>query len=305
MSSDLGSDTTNVSVSEGSKSLDTGPVPEASGKRNACKYSSLKAITGAPHLTGPKNTVTELMSPKTKQLKKSNSESIPMAMKASAFHKTRDGLGVYIKRPESYPPSVVVYHNDDFVAIHDKFPKSSLHLLLLPRDPSKFYKHPFDAFDDAEFLDKVRTEVRKLRTLAAAELRRRLGKYSAQERARQEAMDQDPPVEDLPPGRDWEREIMVGIHAHPSMTHLHIHVMSVDRYSDRLKHRKHYNSFSTPFFVDVEDFPLAQDDVRRHPGREGYLNEDFICWRCGRNFKDRFQKLKDHLEMEYEEWKKL
>jgi aprataxin len=245
------------------------------------------------------------MSPKDKQPKQSSSKSIPISTRVPAFHKIRDGLGAYISRPESYPPSIIVYYNDDFVALHDKFPKSSLHLLLLPRDPSKFYMHPFDAFDDAEFLNKVRPEVQKLRTLAAAELRRKIGKYSAQEKERQEAIDQDPPVEHLPPGRDWEHEIMAGIHAHPSMNHLHIHVLSVDRYSDRLKHRKHYNSFSTPFFVGLEDFPLAKDDVRRHPGREGYLKQDFICWRCGRNFKDRFQKLKTHLEMEYEEWKTL
>lgn len=222
-----------------------------------------------------------------------------------AFLNTRDGLGAYIKEPESYPPSVVVYHNEDFVAIYDRYPKSSLHLLLLPRDPSKFYQHPFDAFEDLEFLQKVREEVKKLRALAARELQRRYGKFSLQDKARRDAMEQDPPPEVLPLGRDWEKEIMAGIHAHPSMNHLHIHVMSVDRHSECLKHRKHYNSFSTPFFVGLEDFPLAPDDVRRHPGRQGYLNSDFRCWRCSQNFKNKFQQLKQHLAQEFEEWKRL
>ncbi|EED12890.1 conserved hypothetical protein [Talaromyces stipitatus ATCC 10500] len=250
---------------------------------------------------GKRNAFTELMTSKDKKSKQTE----PQKPKKHMFNPSRNALGLYIERPESYPASVVVYYNDDFVAIHDLYPKSSLHLLLLPRDANKFYQHPFDAFEDIEFLHKVQEEVKKLRTLAAQELRRRYGKYSLQEKARREAMEQDPPPDELPPGRDWEKEIMTGIHAHPSMNHLHIHVMSVDRHSDRLKHRKHYNSFSTPFFIDIKDFPLAADDVRRHPTREGYLNRDFLCWRCSRNFGNKFQQLKQHLEEEYEEWKKL
>lgn len=237
--------------------------------------------------------------------KQRQAESIKSTTRKSGFPNARDTLGSYIERPESYPSSVVVHHNDDFVAIHDLYPKSSLHLLLLPRDASKFYKHPFDAFEDTDFLHKVREEAKKLRTLAARELQRRYGKYSLQERARREAMEQDPPLDELPPGRDWEKEIMMGIHAHPSMNHLHIHVLSVDRYSDRLKHRKHYNSFATPFFVDIEDFPLAGDDPRRHPDKKGYLRWDFKCWRCSQSFGNKFQELKRHLEEEFEAWKRM
>lgn len=214
-------------------------------------------------------------------------------------------MGAYIESPESFSSNVVVYHNEDFVVIHDRFPKSSLHLLLLPRDPDKTRLHPFDALEDTKFLNKVQMEAKKVRTLAATELRRKYGKYSAQDKKRNEALDAEPPPDKLPPGRDWEQEIMYGIHAHPSMNHLHIHVMSVDRFSERLKHRKHYNSFSTPFFVNIDDFPLAKGDARRHPGRQGYLQWDFICWRCGRNFGNQFAKLKTHLEEEFNEWKRL
>lgn len=217
----------------------------------------------------------------------------------------RDGLGAYLEKPDSYPSSVVVDHNSDFVTIHDMFPKSSLHLLLLPRDRTKNRLHPFDAFEDVDFLAKVKTEVQKLRKLAAAELRRRYGKDSAQEQARQTALNADPPPDELPDGRDWNQEIMCGVHAVPSMSHLHVHVISVDRHSEKLKHRKHYNSFATPFFVPIEDFPLAPDDERRHPTRQGYLKRDFTCWRCGKEFGNRFTELKKHLEEEFEEWKKL
>jgi aprataxin len=200
---------------------------------------------------------------------------------------------------------VVVYYNDDFVTIHDRYPKSTLHLLLLPRDHSKTRVHPFDAFEDPQFLDKVKAEARKLRSFAAGELRRRYGRYSEQDRAREKALSAEPPPEQLPRGRDWERELMCGIHAGPSMNHLHVHVIAVDRYSDRLKHRKHYNSFATPFFIDIEDFPLAPDDRRRHPGREGYLHQNLVCWRCGEDFGNRFTELKAHLEKEFIQWRKL
>lgn len=242
------------------------------------------------------------MSPKPKQVK--TIHSFPYTKSG----KPRDALGEYIEHPESFPPSVVIYHNADFVAIHDKYPKSSLHLLLLPRDPARFFLHPFEAFEDEEFLVKVRAEVSKLHALAANELRRRHGKVSEQERARQEAMDRIDPEEGedaLPPGRDWAKEIMCGVHAHPSMNHLHIHVISVDRHSPAMKHRKHYNSFATPFFVGIDDFPLAPDDPRRHPGREGYFKRDLVCWRCGKNFRNHFRELKEHLAVEYEEWRRL
>lgn len=253
--------------------------------------------------------VQELLSRKPKQQKQDQTNTSPprsdLRQKRQVLGGPRDALGAYIAKPETYPSNVVVYHNPDFVAIHDLFPKSTLHLLLLPRDPGKMRLHPFDAFNDPEFLAKVKTEVQKLRTLAAGELRRRYGKYSLQDRKREEALNSDPPPDELPPGRDWEKEIMCGIHASPSMNHLHVHVISVDRFSERMKHRKHYNSFGTPFFVDVEDFPLVEDDPRRHPGREGYLKRDFVCWRCGRGFGNRFTELKGHLEMEFDEWKRL
>ncbi|PLB40621.1 DNA 5'-adenosine monophosphate hydrolase [Aspergillus candidus] len=253
----------------------------------------------------------ELLAPKPKQQKQERdaSSTDPTAAKgkkrAAAACGPRDGLGAYIANPDAYPANIVISHNDDFVAIHDMFPKSTLHLLLLPRDATKTHLHPFDALADPAFLAKVKAETSKLRTLAAAELRRKYGRFSAQDKARQDALSADPPPDTLPPGRDWEKEIMCGVHACPSMNHLHVHVMSVDRYSERLKHRKHYNSFSTPFFVGLEDFPLAEDDVRRHPGREGFLKWDFVCWRCGRNFGNRFVALKAHLEEEFEEWKRL
>ncbi|EAS28326.2 aprataxin-like protein [Coccidioides immitis RS] len=255
----------------------------------------------SPEMAGKTtNAFTVLMSKKPKDSTNTPELSRDRTKFPRAFH-SRDALGAYIERPESSPG--IVYHTDDFVAISDLYPKASIHLLLLPRDPSKYRLHPFDAFEDHEFLTKVQAEAQKLRKTAASELRRRYGKYSVSEKARSEAMDADPAPDELPPGRDWEKEIMCGVHAHPSMNHLHVHIISKDRCSPCLKHRKHYNSFSTPFFVPIDDLPLDHHDARRHPGREGYLQQDLKCWRCGSNFGNKFTLLKDHLNQEFETWK--
>ena len=231
--------------------------------------------------------------------------SKPLVAKSSrAYHfPGRDGLGAYIASPESYPSSRVIYHNDDFVVINDLYPKSSIHLLVLPRDKTKTLLHPLDAFEDPEFLGSVQREVLKVKKMVAGELRRKYGKFSSSEQIRNEAMEADPPPDTLPAGRDWEKETIIGVHAGPSMNHLHIHVLSADRQSECLRHKKHYNSFNTPFLVRLEEFPLAEDDIRRKPSHGGYLKADMVCWRCGKNFGSKFEKLKLHLREEFEEWK--
>ena len=239
--------------------------------------------------------------------KRKASESPPSISKRSSskpFFASRDGLGQYILSPQKYPASTVIYYNDSVVAINDLYPKSSVHCLILPRSQKHTHLHPIEAFEDAEFLASVRVEAQKLKVLVAKELQRKYGRFSKQDEAREAVLNGEVDADELPVGRDWEKEVKVGIHAHPSMNHLHVHVISMDRYSECLKHKKHYNSFATPFFIDLDDFPLAEDDVRRHPGKQRYLQGDMKCWRCGRNFGDRFARLKEHLEMEFEEWKK-
>jgi aprataxin len=76
--------------------------------------------------------------------------------------------------------------------------------------------HPFEAFEDAEFLATLRVEAQKL-------------KVSKQDEAREAVLNGSLDADVLPIGRDWENEVKVGVHADPSMNHLHIQVISVDR----------------------------------------------------------------------------
>jgi aprataxin len=189
--------------------------------------------------------------------------------------KDRDGLGAYTNDPASYPSERVIYFDDDFAVINDLYPKSVVHTLLLPRSQNRRL-HPFEAFEDPQFLAQIQAEALKLKALVAKELQRRYGQYSETDQLREAVLNGDVEWEDseLPKGREWKRDVRVGIHAHPSMNDLHVHVISRDMFSERMKHRKHYNSFNTPFFIDVAEFPLAADDPRRHPGHAGYLSSD-------------------------------
>lgn len=274
-------------------------------ERNACRsFSPNQKPFDLPfHL---RLQVTELMDPKRKShAHASSSTSNPAKRMLTGPSKFpgRDGLGAYIAHPEAYSSSRVLYYNADFVVINDMYPKSSVHTLLLPRSAKCSLVHPFDAFEDPEFLAAVKEETRKLKQLVASELRRMYGSFSKTDAVREAILNGEVELaegEEMPAGRDWERDVMAGVHAHPSMNHLHVHVLSVDRYSECLKHRRHYNSFSTEFFVPLEAFPLARDDPRR---TEGYLQRNFLCWRCGKNFGNHFARLKEHLAVEFEAWK--
>ncbi|KAI1645533.1 HIT-like protein [Daldinia loculata] len=247
-----------------------------------------------------RNAFTELMSPKTKTAKEEHKHP-----PTKSFNR-RDGLGAYTHNPAAFPASRVIYYNDDFVAINDLYPKSTVHTLLLPRSP-RSRMHPIDAFEDASFLASVQAETQKLKRLVAKELQRRYGRFSALDREREAVLNgqKEWDGDELPKGRDWESELLVGIHAHPSMNDLHVHVLAPDMMSECMRHRKHYNSFNTPFLIDVADFPLAKNDHRRHPDKAGFLNTDLKCWRCGKNFGASFKKLKEHLTEEFEEWKRI
>ncbi|KNG46646.1 HIT-like protein [Stemphylium lycopersici] len=190
----------------------------------------------------------------------------------------------------------------------------SVHFLLIPRKQAYYTQHPLHALStDPAFLTTVRTRTTRLMDLAADELRRQYGDSSVSDKPYNSALEvlmsstPDPPSPSqraalLPPGRDWHKEIVAGVHTHPSMNHLHIHVFSRDMYSPWVKHKKHYLSFNTSFLVRLHEFPLENGDPRFKPG--DWPAWDMTCWRCGRNFKNKFKALKEHLEEEFQEWKK-
>lgn len=59
-------------------------------------------------------------------------------------------------------------------------------------------------------------------------------------------------------GSSWA--IKKGFHAVPSLDNVHLHVITNDFVSDRLKNKKHYNSFTTDFFVLFDDVVRAVEE---------------------------------------------
>lgn len=236
-----------------------------------------------------------------------NALVIPKKTESKNRFSGRDALGAYISSPEKYDSTQVIFYDEGFVAVHDMFPKSSVHKLLIPRHEKFSRLHPFEAFNDHKFLENVRQQTAKLKEMVIDEIRRKYSSFPQNDARCEGILEDDNSFtagKETPIKRNWANEVISGIHSRPSMNHLHVHVLSVDRFSECLKHRKHYNSFATNFFIPLEDFPLAQDDIRRQPEREGYLRSDLVCWRCGKNFGNRFTSLKKHLAKEFEEWKK-
>ena len=188
-----------------------------------------------------------------------------------------------------------------------------MHLLLIPRSPTYYTKQPLHILSsDPNFLAEICRRVAHLKELAASELRRLYGDVSVSDAPYQAGLEEmmsgskDLPAPNerarlLPHGRDWEHDIVAGVHTHPSMNHLHIHVFSRDMYSLWMKHKKHYLSFTTSFLVQLESFPLEEDSERFQPG--DWPSWDMKCWRCGQNYKNKFTALKQHLAAEFEEWK--
>ncbi|KAH7067513.1 HIT-like domain-containing protein [Paraphoma chrysanthemicola] len=224
----------------------------------------------------------------------------------------RHGLGIYIDKPETNPEGRIVEYDDDFVVIRDKFPKASVHLLLIPRSPEIYTEHPLHLLStDPTFLATIRTRVARLKSLAAADLRRQFGHLSASDAPYQAALEDlmsntanptPAQLSSLPAGRDWESDIIAGVHTHPSMNHLHVHVLSRDMHSACLQHKKHYLSFTSSFFVRIDEFPLEEGSARFKPGK--WPNWDMRCWRCGEDYGNKFARLKEHLEKEFEAWKR-
>lgn len=192
----------------------------------------------------------------------------------------RDALADFIENPGNHEKDVV-YQDKDCVIIRDLFPKSRIHYLILPRDNRYSRQHPLSAFDDE---DLKRLILRY--TLIAKE------KLQEEFEQRYKFIDDDLILEDF---------VQEGVHAVPSMKNLHIHVMTKDLSSPKMKNRRHYNTFNTAFFVPLTELPLDKSDARWNAKKmESLVKEtDLICHYCNHNFGNRFAKLSVHLDDEF------
>lgn len=155
-------------------------------------------------------------------------------------------------------PSVVDF-NSEIVVVKDKFPKALHHFLVIPRERLEL------VLLDSSHLSLLRR--------MASSANRITDKYP-------------------------ESKFAMGFHSIPSLNQLHLHVISQDFVSTSLKIKKHFLSFSTSFFLLIEDVidQLERDGKVSIDRRncEELLKGDLICKHCSLTFSN-MPKLKAHL----------
>ncbi|CAG2118664.1 unnamed protein product [Medioppia subpectinata] len=146
--------------------------------------------------------------------------------------------------------SIIVLKDELITIIKDKYPKSRHHLLVIPNK----YSH-LDSVEDLNAND-----VQLIDYMTA--------------KAKQISQDLDPSI-----------EFRFGFHTIPSQRPLHLHVISQDFDSKYLKTKKHYNSFTTRFFIDskhvIENLKnTGKVDTIARQECEQLLKQDLICHFC-------------------------
>ncbi|CAN0353020.1 unnamed protein product [Ectocarpus sp. 6 AP-2014] len=112
----------------------------------------------------------------------------------------------------------IYFQDERFMVIYDGYPKARHHLLLMPR-PS--------------FLDVMRPSDLRREHLSALRQMHALGRAVAEHLSQQGI-----------------GEIRIGVHAVPSMEPLHMHIISQDFDSERLRMPRHWNIFTTDIFLE-------------------------------------------------------
>lgn len=196
-------------------------------------------------------------------------------------------LSPFILHPERYEKDLVLYYDDVVTIIQDGFAKSTNHLLILPRDPKLTKKHPTTGV--TEHLKNV------LQTYVDW-----CGNYIYDHfTERYDILSSDANLSISKRNDFIKNFIQVGVHSVPSMSNLHVHVLTRDFHSDRLKNKKHYNSFNTTFFVQWDQLPLHSIPDKLEMENVVIKKSDLICCYCNMNFSNKFSQLKKHLNDEF------
>lgn len=158
-------------------------------------------------------------------------------------------------------PELRLHADDMCVIIKDKYPKAKFHFLVLPNEaiPNMKSLKP----EHIPLLKHLEEEGRKIAKKSSDVL-----------------------------------DFRYGYHAIPSMSHIHLHVISQDFDSPCLKTKKHWNSFTTAYFIDSQDvIKMMEDNGRFEVDTSQYvdmLKRPLKCHVCKKDFNT-IPALKQHL----------
>ncbi|EKM76481.1 hypothetical protein AGABI1DRAFT_122637 [Agaricus bisporus var. burnettii JB137-S8] len=221
-----------------------------------------------------------------------------------------------LKDPLTLPASILFCHSDRNMTIYDAYPKSMFHFLVLPRASSTSNKLASPETGGGVVSQKrlpLASDLSSLRTLLNSKNVDKQGAKDILTSMKDEGMKMKNEIE-----REMEKrygfvwDVWMGFHGAPSMEHLHMHVISSDLVSEKLKHKKHYNSFHPKlgFFLHIDEVLTWFDaestyyqNMIKHPFSkyEPLLKVPLSCFHCHSEQKN-IPTLKKHLQ---DEWFRL
>ncbi|XP_054897203.1 aprataxin isoform X2 [Poeciliopsis prolifica] len=163
-------------------------------------------------------------------------------------------------------PQMQVYKDDKVVVITDKYPKARYHWLVLP-------------WQSIPSLKALRGE--------HCDLLKHMQQVA------------DRMIQQCPDSSTLR--FRSGYHAIPSMSHIHLHVISQDFDSPCLKNKKHWNSFTTEYFIDSDDVIQMLETSGKVTVKEGsseLLKLPLRCHVCHKEFPT-IPSLKEHLKSHF------
>ncbi|CAJ1052301.1 aprataxin isoform X2 [Xyrichtys novacula] len=163
-------------------------------------------------------------------------------------------------------PKMQVYKDEKVVVIKDKYPKARYHWLVLP----------WQSISSLRVLREEHTDLLKHMQKVADQM-----------------VQQCPHASSL--------RFRTGYHAIPSMSHVHLHVISQDFDSPCLKNKKHWNSFTTDYFIESHDVIQMLETNGRVTVKEGaseLLKLPLRCHMCGKELTT-IPALKEHLKSHF------
>ncbi|XP_076150264.1 aprataxin isoform X1 [Alosa pseudoharengus] len=162
-------------------------------------------------------------------------------------------------------PKMQVYKDDRVVVIKDKYPKARYHWLVLP-------------WESIPNLKALRAEHRDL--------------LVHMQGVGQRMVEQCPAI---------QLRFRLGYHAIPSMSHVHLHVISQDFDSPSMKNKKHWNSFTTDYFIESQEVITMLEHNGKVSVKEGMAELLKLPLRCHVCEKEQatIPKLKEHLKCHF------